>query len=39
MPGIPDFYQGAEVWDLSLADPDKPAARGLRFAQVNTVEA
>jgi (1->4)-alpha-D-glucan 1-alpha-D-glucosylmutase len=21
-PGIPDFYQGAEVWDLSLADPD-----------------
>ncbi len=21
-PGIPDFYQGAELWDLSLADPD-----------------
>ncbi len=21
-PGIPDFYQGTELWDLSLADPD-----------------
>jgi (1->4)-alpha-D-glucan 1-alpha-D-glucosylmutase len=21
-PGIPDLYQGAEVWDLSLVDPD-----------------
>lgn len=21
-PGIPDFYQGSEVWDLSLVDPD-----------------
>ena len=21
-PGIPDFYQGAELWDLSLVDPD-----------------
>lgn len=21
-PGIPDFYQGNELWDLSLADPD-----------------
>lgn len=21
-PGFPDFYRGAEVWDLSLADPD-----------------
>jgi len=21
-PGIPDFYRGAEMWDLSLADPD-----------------
>ncbi|ESZ62484.1 malto-oligosyltrehalose synthase [Mesorhizobium sp. L103C131B0] len=21
-PGIPDFYQGAESWDLSLVDPD-----------------
>jgi (1->4)-alpha-D-glucan 1-alpha-D-glucosylmutase len=22
MPGVPDFYQGAELWDLSLVDPD-----------------
>ncbi len=21
-PGVPDFYQGTEVWDLSLVDPD-----------------
>jgi (1->4)-alpha-D-glucan 1-alpha-D-glucosylmutase len=21
-PGVPDFYRGTEVWDLSLADPD-----------------
>ena len=21
-PGLPDFYQGTEVWDLSLVDPD-----------------
>ncbi len=21
-PGVPDFYQGNEVWDFSLADPD-----------------
>lgn len=21
-PGIPDFYQGTEIWDLSLVDPD-----------------
>jgi (1->4)-alpha-D-glucan 1-alpha-D-glucosylmutase len=21
-PGVPDFYQGTEVWDLSLMDPD-----------------
>ena len=21
-PGVPDLYQGAEVWDLSLVDPD-----------------
>src|SRR5207237_10840673 len=22
MPGIPDFYQGTELWDLSFVDPD-----------------
>jgi (1->4)-alpha-D-glucan 1-alpha-D-glucosylmutase len=21
-PGVPDFYRGTELWDLSLADPD-----------------
>ena len=21
-PGIPDFYQGNELWDFSLVDPD-----------------
>ncbi len=21
-PGVPDFYQGSELWDLSLVDPD-----------------
>jgi (1->4)-alpha-D-glucan 1-alpha-D-glucosylmutase len=22
IPGVPDFYQGSELWDLSLVDPD-----------------
>src|SRR5207253_6535249 len=22
LPGIPDFYQGTEIWDFSLVDPD-----------------
>jgi (1->4)-alpha-D-glucan 1-alpha-D-glucosylmutase len=22
VPGVPDFYQGAEFWDLSMVDPD-----------------
>ncbi|MFO1421688.1 MAG: malto-oligosyltrehalose synthase [Candidatus Competibacteraceae bacterium] len=22
IPGVPDFYQGAELWDISLVDPD-----------------
>jgi (1->4)-alpha-D-glucan 1-alpha-D-glucosylmutase len=26
MPGIPDFYQGCEFWDLSLVDPDNRRA-------------
>ena len=21
-PGVPDFYQGSELWNLSLVDPD-----------------
>jgi (1->4)-alpha-D-glucan 1-alpha-D-glucosylmutase len=31
-PGIPDFYQGSELWDLSLVDPDnrRPVDYSLR---------
>ena len=24
IPGVPDFYQGSELWDLSLVDPRYP---------------
>ena len=30
-PGVPDFYQGTEFWDLSLVDPDN--RRPVDFAQ------
>jgi malto-oligosyltrehalose synthase len=30
-PGVPDFYQGAELWDYSLTDPDN--RRPVDFAQ------
>ncbi len=26
LPGVPDFYQGTEIWDLSLVDPDNRRA-------------
>ncbi len=31
-PGVPDFYQGSEMWDLSLVDPDnrRPVDYALR---------
>jgi (1->4)-alpha-D-glucan 1-alpha-D-glucosylmutase len=31
-PGVPDFYQGTETWDLSLVDPDnrRPVDYGAR---------
>lgn len=31
-PGVPDIYQGTEIWDLSLVDPDnrRPVDFGLR---------
>jgi (1->4)-alpha-D-glucan 1-alpha-D-glucosylmutase len=31
-PGVPDLYQGSELWDLSLVDPDnrRPVDYGLR---------
>jgi (1->4)-alpha-D-glucan 1-alpha-D-glucosylmutase len=32
-PGVPDFYQGTELWDLSLVDPDnrRPVDFGTRL--------
>jgi (1->4)-alpha-D-glucan 1-alpha-D-glucosylmutase len=41
-PGVPDFYQGSEFWDLSLVDPDnrRPvdfAARAGTLAQVEEI--
>jgi (1->4)-alpha-D-glucan 1-alpha-D-glucosylmutase len=30
MPGVPDFFQGSELWDLSLVDPDN--RRPVEFA-------
>ena len=32
VPGVPDFYQGTELWDFSLVDPDnrRPVDYGLR---------
>ncbi len=30
-PGVPDFYQGAELWDLSLVDPDNRRAVDFRL--------
>jgi (1->4)-alpha-D-glucan 1-alpha-D-glucosylmutase len=32
-PGVPDIYQGCELWDLSLVDPDN--RRPVDFAQRN----
>jgi (1->4)-alpha-D-glucan 1-alpha-D-glucosylmutase len=34
MPGVPDFYQGSEFWELSLVDPDnrRPVDYGARAA-------
>jgi (1->4)-alpha-D-glucan 1-alpha-D-glucosylmutase len=31
-PGVPDFYQGSELWDLSMLDPDnrRPVDYGVR---------
>jgi (1->4)-alpha-D-glucan 1-alpha-D-glucosylmutase len=31
MPGVPDVYQGSELWDLSLVDPDN--RRPVNFAE------
>ena len=38
MPGIPDFYQGTEFWDVSLVDPDnrRPVDFAARRAALET---
>ncbi|MBU2574712.1 MAG: malto-oligosyltrehalose synthase [Elusimicrobia bacterium] len=40
-PGVPDFYQGAELWDLSLVDPDnrRPVDFRLREGLLSDIEA
>jgi (1->4)-alpha-D-glucan 1-alpha-D-glucosylmutase len=39
MPGVPDFYQGTEFWDLSMVDPDnrRPVEFAPRAAALNSV--
>jgi (1->4)-alpha-D-glucan 1-alpha-D-glucosylmutase len=41
IPGVPDFYQGTELWDLSLVDPDnrRPVDFKARAAALAAVEA
>jgi (1->4)-alpha-D-glucan 1-alpha-D-glucosylmutase len=38
-PGVPDFYQGTELWDLSLVDPDnrRPVDYGARRAALSAL--
>ncbi len=40
-PGVPDFYQGTELWDLSMVDPDnrRPVDFGHRAALLDDVDA
>jgi (1->4)-alpha-D-glucan 1-alpha-D-glucosylmutase len=40
MPGVPDFYQGTEFWDLSLVDPDnrRPVDFAARAAMLTKME-
>ena len=39
-PGVPDFYQGSELWDLRLVDPDnrQPVDFPLRRALLESLE-
>ncbi|KAA9162008.1 malto-oligosyltrehalose synthase [Amycolatopsis acidicola] len=39
-PGVPDVYQGTELWDLSLVDPDnrRPVDYGVRRAILDRIE-
>ncbi len=38
-PGVPDFYQGSELWDFSLVDPDnrRPVDYALRYGALADV--
>lgn len=40
VPGIPDIYQGCELWDLSFVDPDnrRPVDYGLRKHQLSVLK-
>jgi (1->4)-alpha-D-glucan 1-alpha-D-glucosylmutase len=40
MPGVPDFYQGTELWDFSLVDPDnrRPVDFGARAGLLEALE-
>src|SRR5439155_21827535 len=40
-PGVPDFYQGTELWDFSLVDPDnrRPVDFELRARLLEEVRA
>lgn len=39
-PGLPDFYQGTELWDFSLVDPDnrRPVDTALRQQLLNDLQ-
>lgn len=39
-PGVPDTYQGTELWDLSLVDPDnrRPVDYGARRAAIGRID-
>jgi len=39
-PGLPDFYQGTELWELSFVDPDnrRPVDFGKRRALINELQ-
>ncbi len=41
LPGVPDIYQGTELWDLSMVDPDnrRPVDYGLRVRLLEQVSA
>ena len=39
-PGVPDFYQGTEMWDLNLVDPDnrRPVDFSMRKSLLRTIK-